>query len=51
MAYKQLRKKIKDGDYSIKNKDDSNQIKKYYFDIDKDNRKIISKEYTMYIQS
>lgn len=45
MAYKQLRKKIKDGDYSIKNKDDSNQIKKYYFDIDEDNRKIISKKY------
>jgi hypothetical protein len=45
MTLKQLRKKIKDGDYSIKNKEDSNEIKKYYFDIDEDNRKIISKKY------
>ena len=45
MTMKQLRKKIKDGDYSINNSTDSNEIKKYYFDIDKDDRKIISKKY------
>lgn len=45
MTYKQLRKKINDGEYSINNQDDSKEIKKYYFDIDEDNRKIISKKY------
>lgn len=45
MTYKQLRKKIKDGEYSINDTKDSNEIKKYWFDIDEDNRKIISKKY------
>lgn len=45
MTFKQLRKKIKDGDYSINNKEDSTEIKKYYSDIDEENRKIISKKY------
>jgi hypothetical protein len=45
MTLTQLFQKIEDGTYSINNKQDSTEIKKYYFDIDEDNRKIISKKY------
>lgn len=45
MTLTQLLQKIEDGTYSINNKQDSIEIKKYYFDIKEDNRKIISKKY------
>ena len=45
MTLTQLLQKIEDGTYSINNKQDSTEIKKYYFDIEEDNRKIISKKY------
>lgn len=45
MTLTQLLQKIEDGKYSINNKEDSTKIKKYYYDIDEDNRKIISKKY------
>jgi len=45
MTLKQLLQKIEDGKYYINNKEDSTKIKKYYYDIDEDNRKIISKKY------
>lgn len=44
MTLTQLLQKIEDGTYSINNKEDSTEIKKYYFDIDEDNRKIIRKK-------
>ena len=45
MTLTQLLQKIEDETYSINNKQDSTEIKKYYFDIEEDNRKIISKKY------